>query len=279
MSTLYVVATPIGNLSDLTRRAEETLRSVPVVVCEDTRVSGPLLQRIGSSARLIAHFKGREAERVDEILGLLNSGSDVALISDAGTPLIADPGGRLVARTAGAGHRIVPIPGPSAPVALLSAAGFETEAFTWTGFLPSKPADRVRTLSAHRDRTETLVFFESPRRLVETLSDCVTVFGAGRRAVVGRELTKLHEEIVRGTLKELEADFAARPEILGEVTVAIEGSTGERELAPLETLEAEIRGLIGAGEGTKQIAERISTLHGHPKKQVYDYVLKLLKDR
>ncbi|MCW5829937.1 MAG: 16S rRNA (cytidine(1402)-2'-O)-methyltransferase [Deltaproteobacteria bacterium] len=275
MATLFVVATPIGNLGDLTPRAAETLKSVGLIVCEDTRISGPLMHRIGTRAPLKAHFKGREAEGVEEILAALDAGTDVALISDAGTPLVSDPGQRLVARAADGGHRIVPIPGGSAPVALISVAAFKTEAFTWIGFLPSPQQERRGTLSRYRDRPEALVFFESPRRLVETLTDCMAVFGPNRPAVIGRELTKLHEEIVRGTLKELHGNFAARADIPGEVTVAVEGFTGETETVTLESLTPEILEGIGKGEGTRQIAQRLAAVYGLPRRDVYERVLEL----
>ncbi len=276
MSTLFVVATPIGNLQDFTHRAEATLKSVALIVCEDTRVSAPLLTRIGAKARLTASFKGREAERVDEILAELNAGHDVALISDAGTPLISDPGERLVKAASDAGHKVIPVPGVSAPIALLSVSGLPSERFTFIGFLPSHDRRRDEVLAEYSRRPETLVFFESPRRLTETLQSCIKLFGADRRAAVGRELTKLHEETVRGNLGELHSGFAGRSEILGEVAVAIAGSTEPVPKVELESLRSEITEAAAHGEGTRQIAERLATIYGLSRKDVYGFVLKVL---
>ncbi len=275
MATLYVVATPIGNLGDLSRRAEETLRSVSLVVCEDTRVTSPLLVRIGSKADLKASYKGREAERTADIIEKLNAGHDVALVSDAGTPLISDPGERLVMAAAEAGHRVVPVPGPSAPITLLSASGLPAERFTFIGFLPSHDRRRDETLGGYRLRPETLVFLESPRRLVDTLKACARIFGETRPAAVGRELTKLHEEVVRGTLKLVLDSFEQREDVPGEVTVAIAGHTGAEASIDIESLRGEIEAAIRDGEGTRRISDRISAVYGISRKTVYSYVLKL----
>ena len=193
-AVLYIVATPIGNLQDLSPRAREVLRSVSVVAAEDTRHTGALLKALGIAARsLIAVHEHNERKRVDELLARLRAGESVALVSDAGTPLVSDPGYDLVRAAAEQNIDVVAIPGPCAAIAALSLAGLPTDRFVFEGFLPAKSQARRERLQLLEHESRTLVFYEAPHRLIEVLSDMNDVFGAGRRVAIARELTKLHE--------------------------------------------------------------------------------------
>lgn len=209
--TLYVVATPIGNLGDLSPRGRQVLAEVDVIAAEDTRHAGHLLTGLGIRTRLVSLHEQNEAARSSELVDLLREGRSVALVSDAGTPLISDPGYRLLAAARAAGLPVSPIPGPCAAIAALSVAGLPTDRFHFEGFLPAKGSARRTRLAALADRTESLVFYESVHRITETLADAVTVLGADRPAALGRELTKLHETLLRGTLAEIAVAVAGDP--------------------------------------------------------------------
>ncbi|MGH7740225.1 MAG: 16S rRNA (cytidine(1402)-2'-O)-methyltransferase [bacterium] len=222
-STLYLVATPIGNLEDITFRALKVLKEVSLIAAEDTRHSLKLLTHFGIQARkLISCFDHNEVKRVSEILAELEAGGSVALITDAGMPAISDPGYQVVKAVVEKGYAAVPIPGASAVLAALAASGFSATPFTFLGFLPSKTGDRRSALLQVRSEERTLVFFESPHRLRQSLKDMLNVFG-NRQAAVARELTKLHEEFIRGSLEELVKVFKEK-EPLGEFVVVVEAS-------------------------------------------------------
>ena len=220
--TLYLVATPIGNLEDITRRALRVLGEVELVACEDTRRTGLLLQHYGIKAKTVSYHEHNERERAAELCGRLVEGASVALVSDAGTPGISDPGFRLVNAAREAGARVVPVPGPTAFVAALVASGLPTDEFFFGGFLPARATQRRARLADLRELQTTLVFYEAPHRLGEALADAREILGE-REAAVARELTKMHEEISRAPLSELHARFAAAGEAArGEIVLIID---------------------------------------------------------
>jgi 16S rRNA (cytidine1402-2'-O)-methyltransferase len=227
---LDVVATPIGNLGDLSARARDALAAAELIAAEDTRRTGQLLNAIGVSAKLISLHDYNELSRIEALVQQLQSGKVIALVSDAGTPLLSDPGFALVRAAAAAGIEVRAIPGPSALTAALSIAGLATDRFAFDGFLPARQGERRAMLERLCNESRTLVFFEAPHRIAATLADLAQIFGGERRAVVARELTKLHETIYRGTLSELReladnnVDMAR-----GEITLMIEGAAKEAE--------------------------------------------------
>ena len=221
---LDVVATPIGNLGDLAPRAREALMAADLIAAEDTRRTGTLLSAIGVSGKLISLHEHNENSRIESLVQELQAGKVVALVSDAGTPLLSDPGYQLVRAAAAAGVLIRAIPGASALTAALSIAGLPTDRFVFEGFLPARAGERQSALARLAAETRTLVFFEAPHRIAATLAELATLFGAQRRAVVARELTKLHESVYRGTLEELAAAALADPNMArGEITLIIAG--------------------------------------------------------
>ena len=269
---LYVVATPIGNLQDLTGRAREVLASCDGVVAEDTRHSGQLLKHLGIEKKPFHALPAYdEARRSDAILDRLRQGASLALVTDAGTPAVSDPGALLVRRAVEQGVPVIPIPGPSAAIAAVSVSGFAQPRFHFAGFLPRKPAARSAMLDELRTLRAQLVFYESPHRLAATLRDLHAALG-DRPALVARELTKLHEELARGTLAELAARFSG--EVRGEVVVVVSGAPEEEEAEedPAD-LERQVRERLSRGERPKEIAEALSK--GHAKREVYQLALKL----
>lgn len=224
--TLHVVATPIGNLADLSARAREVLARVSVILAEDTRHTAQLLAACGIATPLVSAHEHNEAERVPTVLERLRAGEDVALVSDAGTPLISDPGLRLVSAVAQAGFEVRTVPGACAAVAALSIAGLPSDRFHFEGFLPAKSGARRERLGALASATETLIFYEAPHRLRESLAELTAALGAARRAVVARELTKVFETTYRGTLAELVARAAGDADMgRGELVIVVEGGT------------------------------------------------------
>jgi 16S rRNA (cytidine1402-2'-O)-methyltransferase len=272
MGTLHVVATPIGNLEDVTLRALRVLAEASLVFAEDTRRTRILLDHHRIAARTQSLNAQNERARIDVALKRLDAGESIALVSDAGTPLVSDPGGRLVEAIVGAGHDVIPVPGASAPLAALCASGLRAQPFTFVGFLPRKAGARRQRLAELASRRETLVIFESPRRLAATLAELVLSHGEERRACVARELTKLHEEIARGTLSELATRFSEGAR--GEVTLVVEGAEeGVSRVAAGrmtdEALDREIRDRLEAGERPKEIAAELAPRCGLPRREVY----------
>ena len=219
--TLYLVATPIGHLADITHRALQVLNDVDLIACEDTRHTHKLLNHYGITTKTISYHEHNEQQRATELIDRLKQGTNIALVSDAGTPSISDPGFRLVRAAIENDIPIVPIPGPSALITALIAAGLPTDEFFFAGFLPARANARRTRLSEVQSVPGTLIFYEAPHRLAETLKDAYEILGE-REAVVARELTKLHEEIRRGRLSELTADYADRTDIRGEIVLLID---------------------------------------------------------
>jgi 16S rRNA (cytidine1402-2'-O)-methyltransferase len=219
--TLYLVATPIGNLTDITHRALQVLSDVDLIACEDTRHTHKLLTHYNITTKTISYHEHNEQQRTLELIERLKQGANIAVVSDAGTPSISDPGFRLVRAAIENEIPIVPVPGPSALIAALIAAGLPTDEFFFAGFLPSRTSARRARLTELQSVPGTLIFYESPHRLTGTLKDAYEILGE-REAVVARELTKLHEEIRRGRLSQLTADYAEKSDIRGEIVVLID---------------------------------------------------------
>ena len=264
--TLHLVATPIGNLGDVTARAVEVLRAVAFVVCEDTRHSGPWLRSLGVQAPLLSLPAFAEKERIGGIVTRLEGGEDGALVTDAGSPGISDPGEALVAEAVARGIRVVPVPGPSAVVAALSSSGLPSGRFHFLGFLPRSGPDRTAVLDEVAGLRATLVLYESARRLEETLADLAAALGP-RRAVVARELTKVHEEFVRGTLAELAARYRDEAP-LGEVVVLVEGRTEAGRWSEDE-VRAALEAGLARGERLKTLSSEIARQAGWTSAEVY----------
>jgi len=269
---LYLVATPIGNLEDITLRAVRTLREVSFVICEDTRHSRGLLSHLGITKPLVSLPAFAEEERAGPLLARLVSGEDAALVTDAGSPAISDPGEKLVAEALSQGLEVVPIPGASALVTALSASGLPTSRFHFLGFLPRKGQERKSLLEEVSLLSATLALYESPRRLAETLEDLRGAWG-DRRACVARELTKRHEEFVRGTLGELSLRYSGQ-EVLGEVVLLVEGRTGEARWHEEEVKRALADGL-SRGEKLKGLSTEIAKRAGWSGQDVYRLGLSL----
>lgn len=264
--TLYLVATPIGNLGDITARALEVLRQVSFLACEDTRHSRVLLEHYGISRETVSLPAFAEGQRAGRILERVEAGEDCALVTDAGSPGISDPGERLVAEALERGLRVVAVPGPTALVAALSASGLPTGRFHFLGFLPRKGPERRALLEEVAPLGATLLLYESPRRVGETLADLLEVLGE-RRACVARELTKVHEEFVRGQLSELAARYAAE-EVRGEVVLVVEGRVGEQRWSEEEVRRALEQGL-GRGEKLKALSTEVARRAGWSGQEVY----------
>ncbi len=276
--TLYVVATPIGNVSDLSDRARATLAEVDLVLAEDTRHTGTLLKRLGISARLGSLHEHNEAARAHSLVERLLAGEQMALVSDAGTPLVSDPGYRLTRAAREAGVRMVPVPGPSAVLAALSVAGLPTDRFVFEGFLPAKAAARQTALEAVARESRTLVFFEAGRRLSASLQAMAGVLGEAREATVGREMTKAYETIRHGTLAQLQEWAAQDPQASrGELAVVVAGFAGSAQAATqmhsTEVLKACLEVLP-----TKPAAALTARLTGASRNALYREALALKQD-
>lgn len=268
-----VVATPIGNLADLSPRARDCLSAATVIAAEDTRHTGHLLHSLGLSKPLLSLHEHNERQRVEELLARLDRGEHIALVSDAGTPLVSDPGYALIAAALAAGHAVQAIPGPSAVLAALAVAGLPTDRFCFEGFLPTREAarrERCREL-AHEPRT--LVFFEAPHRIVETLADLAAACGPQRRAAVARELTKAYETVYRGTLAQLLEIAAAEPNFArGEITLVLEGQPAATS-APDDAFVRRALELLRDELPTSRAAAVVAQLTGRRKSDVYAMAL------
>ena len=264
--TLYLVATPIGNLEDITLRALRVLEEADLIACEDTRQTRKLLDHYGIAKPAVSYHEHNEAERARELGAKLAAGASIALVSDAGMPLVSDPGYRLVQEAIAAGARVEPVPGPSALLAALAASGLPTDAFHFGGFLPAKTGQRRRALEALRDEAATLIFYEAPHRILETLEMVEETLGA-RSVVVARELTKIHEEFLRGTAAEVRATLAERAAVKGEITLLI----GRADVPPPDDtpLEEAVAECIRQGMGRRDALKTAARQRGLPKREVY----------
>lgn len=274
---LVVVATPLGNLGDISRRALELLASADVVYCEDTRRSSTLFSAhdIPVHGRLRALHEQNEASLCEQIVGEVVDGKVVVLVSDAGTPGISDPGSRVVTAVAAAGLLVTTAPGPSAVVAALSISGLSTERFIMEGFVPRKAGERKTLFDAWRHEQRTVVFYESPQRLATTLHEMTELFG-DRRCCVAREITKLHEEVVRGTVSELSEAFATR-DVMGEIVVVLEGTRDTTVISDSD-LRAALREQVAAGASTRDAVTYVEETLGVSHRLVYQMALELRAD-
>ncbi|XP_052169068.1 uncharacterized protein LOC127785711 isoform X1 [Oryza glaberrima] len=274
-SGLYLVATPIGNLEDITLRALRILKCADVILSEDTRHSGKLLQHYNIKTPLLSFHKFNEREREPNILKRLHEGEAVALISDAGTPGISDPGMELARLCATEGIPVIPIPGPSAAIAALSASGLPTDEFTFVGFLPKHARSRKERLEISACQAATQIFYVPPHGIHQFLSDAASSFGDSRSCVIAREITKLHEEFWRGTIGEANEAFATR-QPKGEITVLIEGKLISADETPSEDfLEHELRELMTQGHPLSAAVKMVSEATSAKKKDVYALALRL----
>ncbi|MGB3095463.1 MAG: 16S rRNA (cytidine(1402)-2'-O)-methyltransferase [Candidatus Deferrimicrobiaceae bacterium] len=268
--TLYIVATPLGNLEDITLRAIRVLREVSVIACEDTRRTVKILNRYEVRTPLFIFHEYNKVRAGGSILRRLRDGENVALVSDAGTPAISDPGYELVREAIGGGVPIEVVPGPSALIAALVVSGLPTDHFTFEGFLPARREKRRKAMQNLATEKRTMIFYESPQRVTSFLREAAEIFG-DRRACVVRELTKIHEEILRGTLPELDAEISRRESVRGEITIVIGGGEKTVELSMEEIVKAALEDASGSSRDlSREIAERT----GLSRKEVYAEILR-----
>ena len=268
---LYIVATPIGNLEDITLRALRVLKEADLIAAEDTRHTQKILSHYDIHTSLTSYHEHNERTKAPALVERLLRGQSIALVSDAGTPAISDPGYRLVVAAVAAGVQVTPIPGPAALLAALSAAALPTDRFVFEGFLPEKKKERRERLLALRDERRTLVLYEAPHRLKDTLDDIHHTLG-DRELVIAREVTKLHEEFLRGPVSDLIRQVSER-DIKGEATIIVRGSAAAESRVSPELLLAEIKRLQREGMGVKQISELLGERHSLPKREVYRLAL------
>jgi len=280
---LYVVATPIGNPGDISARAIRTLEEVSLIACEDTRRTGRMLARHQIHTPTVSHFEHNEERRVPELIARLKAGEKIALVTDAGTPAISDPGFRLVRAAWEANVRVMAVPGASAAIAALSIAGIPTDRFTFEGFVPARDAARRSALEELRREPRTMVFYEAARRLADTLAEMATAFGESRDAAVVSEITKTYEKTARGTLDELERRFRATP-ALGEITIIVAGAPDTSSIAAADAGSVSVdvgealEVLREAGLGLKQASAVVARLTGMARRELYQNALKSRSD-
>ncbi|MBS1873951.1 MAG: 16S rRNA (cytidine(1402)-2'-O)-methyltransferase [Acidobacteria bacterium] len=269
-AVLYVVATPIGNLEDITFRAVRILKEADIIACEDTRHTRKLLDHYGVSTPMVSYHEHNETARAGEIVERLRAGESVALVSDAGTPLVSDPGYRVVAAAAEAGFAVTPLPGACASIAALCASGLPTDSFRFCGFLPHKPGQRRKAIEAVSAETATLVFYEAPHRIVEAVEELRGVLG-NRNAVLAREITKIHEEFLRGRLDELASRLGERESAAkGEFTILI--AKADEPAATDEPVAAAVKRLERTGVSRMEAMKQVARERGLSKREVYSAV-------
>ncbi|MBE9104910.1 16S rRNA (cytidine(1402)-2'-O)-methyltransferase [Nostoc cf. edaphicum LEGE 07299] len=273
--TLYVVGTPIGNLEDITFRAVRILQTVDIIAAEDTRHTGKLLQHFQVKTPQVSYHEHNRTSRIPELLEHLVNNKAIALVSDAGMPGISDPGYELVKACIEARIPVVPIPGASAAITALSAAGLPTDRFVFEGFLPAKTQQRQEHLESLQTESRTLIFYESPHRLRDTLQDLALVWGSDRQIVLGRELTKLYEEFWRGTIAEAIAYYTQR-EPQGEYTLVVAGIPASQPQLTEEELKAELKQLISQGISRSQASRQLAKFTSLPRRQLYQLALSIV---
>jgi len=266
---LYLVATPIGNLEDMTHRGVRILSEAACIACEDTRQTRKLLEHYGIHKPTVSYHEHNEAARTPELIGRLQAGDDIALVSDAGTPLISDPGSVLVRRAIEEGIRIVPIPGPSATLAALSASGLPADDFHFSGFLPARRSQRRKVLATLRDIPSTLVLYESPHRILASLADVTEILG-DRPLAAARELTKFHEEILHGTAASVREELASRASVKGEFTLVIDRpAPAPPPEVTREELRTRVDALLEEGRPRMEAIKEVARSVGMSKSEVY----------
>ncbi len=269
MSILYLVATPIGNLEDFSPRAERILREVQLIAAEDTRVTGKLLAHFNISTPQTSYHEHNKINKLDVVLATLEKG-DVALVSDAGTPCINDPGYELVSASIAAGFQIIPIPGPSAPITALVASGLSTDSFLYLGYLPRKSNKRRDKLQEVESQPHTLIFLESPHRILKALTDIEKVLG-DRKIALAREMTKLYEEFFRGTVSEARAHFEIQPP-RGEFVLVVAGKNKENVIWTVASLNHAIEAGVAEGVSPSHLARELSKKSGWKRRDVYNQI-------
>lgn len=272
MPSLYIVSTPIGHLEDVTHRAVAVLRDAHRVLAEDTRRTSILFRRYGIETPLVSAHEHNEAARAAAVVAWLDAGEDIALVSDAGTPLLSDPGARIVRAVADAGHQVVPVPGPSALLAALVVSGLPPEPFTFFGFLPRSGRERAERLAQLAGLTHTAVLYESPNRVGALLAELVECCGGERPVAVARELTKLHETVTRGTLSEVQPQFSGEG-VRGEIVVVVGGAVAEG--ATEEEAAALAAALLAEGQSPSSAAKELARRLRIPRNQAYTLVQEL----
>jgi 16S rRNA (cytidine1402-2'-O)-methyltransferase len=278
---LYVVATPIGNQDDITLRALKVLKRVDGIAAEDTRHTGRFLSHHGITTRLISYHEHNERVRTPALISQMVTGESIALVTDAGTPAVSDPGYRLVKAAVESGIRVVPVPGVSAAITALSVGGLPTDAFVFVGFPAKKKAKRIQQLQSLADDPKTLIFYESPKRITGFLAEIKETLG-NRNAVLGREMTKFHEEFLRGAIYEILKALSERSSVKGECTLLVAGKE-EGEVAPMasdfQELEDKIAAAMAGGSSLTDVSRELSAGLGISRKKVYEIALKIKNDK
>ncbi|TFG77255.1 MAG: 16S rRNA (cytidine(1402)-2'-O)-methyltransferase [Thermodesulfobacteriales bacterium] len=273
-STLYIVSTPIGNLEDITLRALNVLKEVDLIACEDTRTSKKLLSRYQIQKPLTSYHEHNEIEKAKELLSLLQEGKSVALITDAGTPGVSDPGFRIVKLASENGIQVIPIPGASAAIAALSISGLPTSSFTFLGFPPKQNKKLIEYLERVKGYPETLIFYESPKRVIKTLEAITEVFG-DRNASISREITKMYEETLRGFLSEIKSTLESRDSLKGEFVLVVVGDTREKADFDSKTIDDLLHYLKKEGHSLKDAVKQVATDSGVSKSKIYKKALQI----
>jgi 16S rRNA (cytidine1402-2'-O)-methyltransferase len=273
-SKLYIVSTPIGNLEDITLRALNILKQVDLIACEDTRTTRKLLSRYQILKPLTSYHEHNEIEKAKELLSMLQEGHSIALVTDAGTPGVSDPGFRIVKLASENGVQIFSVPGPSAAIAALSISGLPTSGFTFLGFPPKQKKRLIEYLERIKDYPETLIFYESPRRVIKTLESMAEVFGE-RNASLGREITKMYEETLRGTLSEIVTTLKSRDNLKGEFTLVIEGNSQDKGEFDSETIDDLLLYFKKEGVSLKDAVKQVAVDSGVSKSKIYKKALQI----